>query len=325
MFRKIFHWGLFMFLLYSNSSSCIAQNPTNPILLNADPFITLHPVNGRYLLLATTGHNITLWSGPTIAKAATDARVIFTPNNWMTELWSPTLWQINGRWWIYFTARKLGEQHAIFALESNTSDVLGNYSFQGQLNLGRPAIDPSLLTVNGVRYLMYVTVDRGENAIYIVRMKTPLEPAGEKSLIAEPEYPWERGVGSVKNYPVNEGPTALYHNAKTFIVYSGSDTASSVYCLGLLTLEGRDPLRRRNWIKSNHPIFSANPSNGIYGPGRGTFAKASDGSDWLLYAAKTTDAPTSANRATRVHRLRWNTDGTPNFGVPQKDGPILEK
>jgi GH43 family beta-xylosidase len=312
-------------LLYSCSSSCIAQNPTNPILPNADPFITLHPVNGRYLLLATTGKNISLWSGPTIPAAAKDVRVIFEPNNGMTELWSPTLWQMNDRWWIYFTAKMPEEQHAIFVLESNTSDALGSYSFRGQLQLGRPAIDPSLLTVNGVRYLMYVTVDKGENAIYIVRLKTPLEPTGDKSPIAEPEYPWEKGAGSVKNYPVTEGPTALYHNARTFIVYSGSDTASSAYCLGLMTLIGSDPLRRQNWMKTDHPVFSANPSNGIYGPGRGTFAIASDGSDWLLYAAKTTDAPTAAKRATRAQRFRWNADNTPNFGIPQKDGAVLDK
>ena len=42
--------------------SALAQVPTNPILDHADPFITLHPVAGRYLLLATTG-SIAPWSG----------------------------------------------------------------------------------------------------------------------------------------------------------------------------------------------------------------------------------------------------------------------
>jgi GH43 family beta-xylosidase len=324
MILKIFRLCLFSFLLYAGGS-CIAQNPTNPILPNADPFITLHPVDGRYILLATTGKNISLWSGPTIPQVASKVRVVFEPNNGMTELWSPTLWQINDRWWIYFTAKMPGEKHAIFVLESNTPDALGTYSFRGQLQLGRPAIDPSLLIVNNVRYLMYVTVDKDENAIYIVRLKTPLEPTGDKSLIAEPEYPWEKGAGSTKNYPVTEGPTALYHNANTFIVYSGSDTASPVYCLGLMTLKGSDPLLRQSWIKTNHPVFSANPSNGIYGPGRGTFAIASDGSDWLLYAAKTNDTPTSANRTTRVQHFGWNADGTPNFGIPKKVEPFFDR
>jgi uncharacterized protein (TIGR03435 family) len=298
------------------------QAPANPILPNADPFITLHPVNGRYLLLATTGHNITIWSGKTIPTASSEAKVVFTPSDAMDQLWSPTLWQMAGHWWIYFTARQPSGEHAIYVLESDTSDPLGSYTFRGPLNLGRPAIDPSVLTLKGVNYLMYVTVDRGENAIQIVRLANPLQPSGPPSLIAEPEYPWEKGAGSSRTYPVDEGPTALYHDGKVFIVFSASDTASPLYCLGLLTFQGGDPLDRRNWKKSAQPVFSASVANNIFGPGRGTFGIAADGSEWLLYAAKSTDAPTAANRQTRAQHFTWNADGTPNFGTPIKDGPI---
>lgn len=299
-----------------------AQRTTNPILPNADPFITLHPANGKYLLLATTGHNITIWSGNGIPTSANNPKVVFTPLDGLEQLWSPTIWQIAGKWWIYFTAQQPGKQHGIFALESDTADPLGTYTFRGQLELGHPAIDPSLLRLNGLDYLMFVSLDRKENAIEIVRLLSPTKPAGESSLIAEPEYPWEKGAGSTRNYPVAEGPTALYHAGKTFLVYSGSDTASPLYCLGLLTLTGKDPLKRGSWKKTPQPVFSASPTNGIYGPGRGTFAHAEDGSDWLLYAAKSTDAPTPAHRATRAQRFTWNADGSPLFGTPAEDGPI---
>ena len=297
--------------------------PANPILPHADPFITLHPVNGRYLLLATTGHNITIWSGKSVPTAATESKIVFTPSEPLEQLWSPTLWHIANHWWIYFTAQPPGGQHAIYVLESDTADPLGTYTFRGPLNLdNRPAIDPSILTLKGVNYLMYVTVDRGENAIQIVRLADPLHPSGPPSLIAEPEFPWERGAGSTRTYPVNEGPTALTHNHKLFIVYSASDTASPLYCLGLITFQGGDPLTRANWKKTPQPVFSASPANNIYGPGRGTFAIAAGGSYWLLYAAKSTDAPTAANRAVRAQPFTWNPDGTPNFGAPIKDGHI---
>jgi GH43 family beta-xylosidase len=312
---------------------CIAgtaqtQAPANPFLPNADPFLTLHPIHGRYLLLATTGHNITIWSGKTIPTASSEAKVVFTPTDGMDQLWSPTLWQMAGHWWIYFTARQPGTaqqpagEHAIYVLESDTADALGSYTFRGPLPLGRPAIDPSILTLKGVNYLMYVTVDRGENAIQMVRLASPLQPAGSSSLIAEPEYPWEKGAGSTRTYPVNEGPTALYHQGKVFIVYSASDTASPLYCLGLLTFQGGDPLDRSHWKKTAQPVFSASPASHIYGPGRGTFGIAADGAAWLLYAAKSTDAPTAANRQTRAQPFTWNPDGTPNFGTPLPDGPI---
>ena len=306
---------------------CIAQAPSkqppiNPILPNADPFITPHRVKGRYLLLATTGHNITIWSGKTIPSASSESKVVFTPSDGLEQIWSPTIWQMTGHWWIYFTAQPSGGKHAIYVLESDTSDAFGTYTFRGPLNLGRPAIDPSVLSIEGGDYLMYVTVDGGENAIQIVRLASPTQPSGSASLIAEPEYPWEKGAGSTRTYPVDEGPTALYHGGKVFVVFSASDTASPLYCLGLLTFQGGSPLARTSWKKSPLPVFSASPGDNIYGPGRGTFAFAPDGSAWLLYAAKSTDAATAAHRETRAQRFAWNPDGSPNFGKPMKDGPI---
>ncbi len=300
-----------------------AQGATNPILNHADPFITPHPVAGRYLLLATSGKDVTIWSGSTVQTAAANAKTVFTPSDGLQELWSPTLWHMDGRWWIYFTGRMPGKEHAIYVLESDTDDALASYSFKGALNLGgRASIDPSVLTVGGVRYLMYVTVDSGANEIHMVRLAGPMQPAGPASLLARPEYPWEKGAGSTRNYPVDEGPTALYHGGKTFVVFSASDTASPRYCLGLLTYQGGDPLEAANWVKSPEPVFAASPAHGIWGPGRGTFAVGTDGADWLLYAAKSTDAPTSAGRATRAQRFTWKGDGTPDFGVPSSDGMI---
>ena len=301
-----------------------AQVVSNPILQHADPFITLNPVDGKYLLLATTGHDVTIWSGPGVTTSAGESKVVFTPTDGLSELWSPTIWKIDGKWWIYFTARAQGKEHAIYVLESDTADALGSYTYRGALDLGRPAIDPSVLTVGGKNYLMYVTVDRGENAISIIRLDGGMRAEGKASLIAEPEFPWEKGEGSTKNYPVDEGPTALYHAGKTFIVFSGSDTASPKYCLGLLTFKGGDPLERANWVKTPQPVFSASPADSIYGPGRGTFAHAADGSDWLLYAAKSTDAPSPAHRAVRAQRFAWKANGSPDFGTPLPDGPVAE-
>jgi GH43 family beta-xylosidase len=322
MYKRTVRAAASSFVLALCCLFCGAQTVSNPILPNADPFITLHRVNGKYLLLATTGRNITIWSGPTVPPAASESKVVFTPQDGLTELWSPTIWWMSGRWWIYFTARAPGGEHAIYALESDTEDSLGSYTFRGPLALGGAAIDPSVLTIGGENYLMYVSLGGGENAIELVRLAGPTQTVGRRALIAEPEYPWEKGAGTTKTYPVNEGPTALYHAGKTFIVYSASDTASPSYCLGLLTFAGGDPLDRKNWSKSAEPVFAAAPANGIYGPGRGTFAEAEGGSYWMLYAAKSTDEPTAANRAVRAQRFGWKAGGSPDFGVPEKDGPV---
>ncbi len=299
-----------------------AQVLSNPILGRPDPFITFHPVGGSYLLLASTNRNLYIWSGPTVPTAATEEHLVFRTPDDMREVWSPTLWAIGDRWWIYFTARQAGREHAIYAVESDTSDPLGSYSLQGQVNLGRPAIDPSLLRLNGVSYLMFVTVDRGRNEIHTIRMAGPMQTAGKNALLAAPQYPWEKGAGSNSKAPIVEGPTALYDGGKTFVVYSGSDTDTPVYCLGLLTYKGGDPLKRKSWDRAAQPVFVASPVNGIYGPGRGTFAEGAPGEYWLLYAAKSQPDASPRRRAIRAQRFTWKADGTPDFGVPERDGPI---
>ena len=319
LLKKLSRWLLF-FALCMATRLVAAQ--VNPILLRPDPFITWEPVNGRYLLLATANDKVSIWSGATVPTAATDVKTVFTAVDGMQEIWSPTLWHIQGSWWIYFTANMMGQEHGIYVLQSDTDDPLGTYTFRGALDLGRPAIDPSLLTVDGTPYLMYVTITGGENAIWMTRLDSPMRTRGGKSLISEPEYPWERGAGGTRTGPVNEGPTALYHGGKTFIVYSGSDTASPFYCLGLLTFKGGNPLKRRNWLKTDHPVFAQNPAVGIVGPGRGTFAHAADGTDWLLFAAMRADHIRVDRRAIRAQRFTWNADGSPNFGEVQADGPI---
>lgn len=312
-----------LFAAVLSASACYGQN-ANPIFSHPDPFITHDPVtrDGHYVLTGTTGNNITLWAGTSPATAAGSAHLIYAAPAGMTQMWSPTIWKIEGHWWIYFTAQMTGEKHKIFVLESKANDVLGPYVFKGSLETGRPSIDPSVLELAGSRYLMYVTVDDGENAIWFRKLKTPMSFEGNPALIAEPEYPWEKGEGSTRNYPVNEGPTALYHGGKVFIIYSASDTASPRYCLGQLTWTGDDPMLRSSWKKTPHPVFEWSPEHGIYGPGRGTFARAKNGSDWILYAAKSTADPTAAGRETRAQRFVWNADGSPSFGIPDKDGPV---
>jgi GH43 family beta-xylosidase len=80
----------------------------------------------------------------------------------------------------------------------------------------------------------------------------PTQPIAPGALITQPDQPWEKGVIH-NNYPITEGRTALYHDDKTFIVYSGSNTMSANYCMGLLTYLGEEPPQQPNW-KKNGPV-----------------------------------------------------------------------
>ena len=84
---------------------------------------------------------------------------------------------------------------------------------------------------------------------------------GPVTLLTKPTQSWE----TQGEFPVAEGPAALYHGGKTYLTYSGSQCWSPSYQLGLLTYKGSgDPTAAGSWTKSG-PVFSS--ANGNYGTG----------------------------------------------------------
>lgn len=62
----------------------------------------------------------------------------------------------------------------------------------------------------------------------------------------------------------------MYHDGKTYIVYSGSYCWTPDYQLGYLTWDGSgDPLDSGSWSKTG-PVFSS--ANGNYGTGHNAYA-----------------------------------------------------
>ncbi len=109
------------------------------------------------------------------------------------------------------------------------------------------------------------------------------------------------------------------------MTYSASATDAN-YCMGLLTADAdADLLDPANWSKSPTPVFTSNDTTGQYGPGHNCFTVDRDGrTDVLVYHAAEYaeidgDPLNDPNRHTRVQRLGWKADGTPDFGVPVAD------
>ena len=121
---------------------------------------------------------------------------------------------------------------------------------------------------------------------------------------------------------MNEGPEAIQHNGKTYIVFSASHCSTPDYKLGLLTWNGGDPLSSSSWVKSSQPIFTRNDSNGVYAPGHNGFFTSPDGTEtWMVYHANSSvNGGCDMNRSTRVQKITWNSDGSPNLGIPVRAG-----
>jgi GH43 family beta-xylosidase len=160
-------------------------------------------------------------------------------------------------------------------------------------------------------------------------MKNPWTLETDRVMISTPEYSWQTVGdldGPVGHVDVNEGPQALIHEGRLFIVYSASGCWTDAYCLGLLSAKpGEGLLDPETWVKAKEPVFESLPEAPAYGTGHNSFFKSPDGTeDWILYHANPEpDQGCGRHRSPRAQRFTWNADGTPNFGKPVKLGKEL--
>jgi GH43 family beta-xylosidase len=314
---------------------------TNPLVRQrADTQIYRH-TDGTYFLSATVPEydRLALRHADTIGGLATAPETVIWrrhPEGEMaSHIWAPEIHQIDGKWYIYFAAGRSDDIWAIrvYVLENAGPDPLaGEWVEKGQLKMAFESftLDATTFVHRGQRYLLWaqrpegLKLSGGGTGIYIAKMKDPWTLEGPQVQISFPTYDWE-----IIGFKVNEGPAAIARNGRVFISYSASATDAN-YCMGLLSApEDADLLDARVWTKSPVPVFVSSERNSQYGPGHNSFTLAEDGkTDVLVYHARNYkeidgDPLNDPNRHTRVKRLNWKPDGTPDFGEPAPDGPVV--
>jgi GH43 family beta-xylosidase len=243
------------------------------------------------------------------------------------HIWAPEIHFIDGKWYVYFAAGSTADVWAIrmYVLEGTGANPLtATWTEKGQITTpwSSFSLDASTFVAGGVRYLTWAQTEPGAtSSLYLAKMSNPWTITGATTRISTPTYDWEkRGIA------VNEGPTVIQRNGRIFLTYSASATDAN-YCLGLLTASATSNLlSASSWVKTATPVFTSNAATGQYGPGHNSFTTSEDGqSDILVYHDRnyqniTGDPLNDPNRRTRVQKLYWNADGTPNFGIPVADG-----
>ncbi|MEV4846531.1 family 43 glycosylhydrolase [Micromonospora matsumotoense] len=313
-----------------------AVRVTNPLVAQrADPHIVRH-TDGYYYMTATAPEydRIVLRRATTLQGLSTAPETVIWRRHdsgiMGAHIWAPEIHFIDGRWYVYFAAGATDNVWAIrmYVLEGTGANPLtASWAEKGQIRTPWEtfALDASTFVTNGVRYLIWAQGEPGiatNSNLYIARMANPWTLSGTPTRIAVPTLEWEMR-GGVK---VNEGPTVLQRNGRIFLTYSASATDAN-YCLGLLTASaGSDLLKASSWVKSPQPVFTSNAATGQWGPGHNSFTVSEDGlSDILVYHDRnyrdiSGDPLRDPNRRTRVQKVYWNADGTPNFGIPVPDG-----
>lgn len=316
--------------------SAFAQTFTNPVLPSgADPWNIYK--DGYYYYTQTTGSHLAIWKTKDLTELRlAQKKVIWTPpagTTYSKELWAPELHFLQGKWYMYFAADDgVNDHHRIYVVENPSADpTQGEWTFKGQVNdaANKWAIDATILEHKGKMYMLWSGWEGDKNgmqSIYIAQMSNPWTISSKRVRLSSPTYKWESnsGIGVL----VNEGPQILKHNDKVFLIYSASGCWTDFYALGMLTASANaDLLDSLSWKKTPEPLFVQNPENKIYAPGHNSFFKSPDGTeDWILYHANANSGDgCGGKRAPRAQKFAWNKDGTPNFGVPLKDGFALQK
>jgi GH43 family beta-xylosidase len=309
---------------------------TNPLIARrADPHVYRH-TDGTYYFTATVPEydRIILRRAPTLQGLATAPETVIwqrhPSGDMAAHIWAPEIHFIDGRWYVYFAAGRSDDVWRIrmWVLENSSPDPFtGTWTERGRITTAWDtfSLDATTFAHDGVRYLVWAQSEPGistNSNLYIARMgATPWQITGTPARLSVPTLAWE-----TRGYKVNEGPAVLVRNGRVFLTYSASATDAN-YCLGLLsapvTANLLDPA---SWTKSQNPLFTSNASTGQYGPGHNSFTVSEDGrSDILVYHDRdhekiTGDPLNDPNRRTRLQKVYWNADGTPNLGIPVPDG-----
>ncbi|MEQ4304043.1 family 43 glycosylhydrolase [Plantactinospora sp. B6F1] len=313
-----------------------AVNYSNPLAnQRADPHIFKH-TDGYYYFTATVPQydRIVLRRATTLSGLASAAETTIwrrhTSGEMGAHIWAPEIHFINNRWYVYFAAGRTDDIWRIrmYVLENASANPLtGSWTERGRISTPWDtfALDASTFVANGVRYLVWAQSEPGistNSNLYLARMgANPWQITGTVTRLTVPTYDWE-----TRGYRVAEGPAVIQRNGRIFLTYSASATDAN-YCLGMLTASATANLLSASaWTKSPNPIFTSNAATGQYGPGHNSFTVSEDGqSDILVYHDRNYrdingDPLNDPNRRTRIQKLYWNSDGTPNLGIPVPDG-----
>lgn len=311
----------------SQGRAAAATTFTNPVAAapyGADPWLGYH--NGNYYLAATTWNSrLVIKKAASVAALGAAAETVVhtgTGTSRCCNMWAPSLHLLDGpngkRWYYYYSAGPAAccEGQRSHVLESDGTDPMGPYHYAGQLDVQAGngwAIDGSVATINGANYYFYSAWVGNLQSLFVAPLSNPWTVRAHGTRISSPSYPWETSGNNVQ-----EAPYVLQHGGKTFLTYSASYCDTPDYKLGMLTLTGGDPLSAAAWTKKSTPIFQRADANGVYGPGGQGFFTSPDGTEtWVVYHAnETAGQGCGGTRTTRIQKIGWNADGSPNLGAP---------
>ena len=308
---------------YKQNDGKVIESVTMPLEGGSDPWFFEH--GGKYYYCYSIGNGVAVRSSDKISTLCSGKETIAyrapEGTNYSYSYWAPEMHYLNGSWYIYVAADNgRNENHRMYVLKGSSPS--GKFKMIGKISdsSDRWAIDGTVLDYKNELYFIWSGWENENNTaqnLYIAHMSSPTEIDGERHLISQPKYIWEK-----KGAAINEGPEILKKNSKLYIIYSASGSWTDDYCLGMLSFNGGDILGKSNWIKSTKPVFSKEET--AYGPGHCSFLKSKDGkTDYIVYHANVESGTGWNGRTIRIQPFVFKRD-IPMFGKPLKKGAKVD-
>lgn len=300
----------------------MTETIVNPIVeQRADPWIMRH-TDGYYYFTASLPDfsGIPLRRAQTLGELTAAAeKVVWQKRStgvMSANIWAPELHYIQGKWYLYFAAAREDAifDHRMYVLENGSANPLeGEWVEKGQIKTWKESFALDATTFEHENRLYYIWAQKdpeieGNSNLYISEMENPWTLTGPQTMIATPEYTWEK-VG----FLVNEGPAVMKRNGHIYVTFSASATNHN-YCVGLLRIdEKEDMLDATHWKKYPQPVLTTNESIREYGPGHNSFTTLADGTGVIVYHARNYkeiegDPLWDPNRHTYIRPFSWQGD-----------------
>jgi GH43 family beta-xylosidase len=318
-----------------SSAPAVAENPL--VRQRADAQIFRH--DGNYYMTASVPEydRLIIRRASTLAGLSTAEEAVVwrrpTSGRMAGYIWAPELHLIDGRWHLYFAAGDADDKFRIrtYVLRAVSSDPLtSKWELLGKLVTPWDTftLDSTVFEHQGVRYISWAQHEPGfdnNTNVYLAPLATPTTLARAPVRLTAPTLDWE-----IQGFKVNEAPAFLARNGRLFMTYSASATDAR-YCLGLLAApDDADIMNASVWTKALQPVFVSSTATSVYGPGHNSFTVDEQGHDLLVYHGRdyqkiVGDPLFDPNRHTRVQRLYFRADGTPDFGIPVGNGALPQR
>ena len=241
------------------------------------------------------------------------------------NIWAPEMYNIDGKWYIYFSAAREGSDfdHRMYVLENSSANPLeGEWELKGQIRTGYEVfqIDASIFEHQETWYMMWSGAGAKGNSLYMAPLENPWTIAESRIMLTEPELDWE----IINGARVTEGPQVIKHDDRIFITYSASFCDAN-YNMGVLSANvDSDLMNPASWEKSLKPIFVSNAEANAYGPGHGSFVQSPDSTE-LIHVYHGVDGAGKGYgcdkaRNVRIQPYQYNEQGQPELGEPVSRG-----